>query len=164
MKVIPYINGQLYDTLLPSWKEDGVVKFTQKYAEHTMRAIDKQPRLTPHFERFNGVPSAVMCPSTTFWKERMQDIMVAIVNDLGFDGVYVDQVGNGEQRSCGDPTHNHTLVGGSFWAEAFYDIMKRVRSRVGRAAVFMTEGIVEEVSGTGFDVLLGLRWEEPPIW
>ena len=30
--------------------------------------------------------------------------------------------------------------------------------------MFMTEGIVEEVSGTGFDIMLGLDWSENPIW
>ena len=73
---------------------------------------------------------------------------------------YVDQVGNGEQRNCGDPTHNHTVNGGSFWAEAFYGILKEVRAATpARSTMFMTEGIVEEVQGVGFDILLG----EPPL-
>ena len=28
----------------------------------------------------------------------------------------------------------------------------------------ITIGIVEEVSGTGFDIMLGLSWTELPIW
>ena len=28
----------------------------------------------------------------------------------------------------------------------------------------MTEGIVEEVSGAGFDIMLGLSWTEEPLW
>lgn len=87
--------------------------------------------------------------------------MLKIVNDLGFDGCYVDQVGNGEKRNCGDPTHNHTIHGGSFWAEAFYSILAEVRAGVPpKSSMFMTEGIVEEVSGTGFDILLGLEWDK----
>ena len=56
-----------------------------------------------------------------------------------FAGVYVDQVGNGEQRNCADPAHNHTIHGGSFWAEAFYSILADVRAKV-PPAMFMTEG------------------------
>ena len=45
-------------------------------------------------------------------------------------------------------------TGGSFWAEAFYSILADVRAKV-PPSMFMTEGIVEEVSGTGFDIMLG---------
>ena len=38
---------------------------------------------------------------------------------------------------------------GSFWAEAFYSIMADVRAGVNQSSMFMTEGIVEEVSGAG---------------
>ena len=31
-------------------------------------------------------------------------------------------------------------------------------------SMFMTEGIVEEVSGVGFDILLGLPWTDLPYW
>lgn len=87
----------------------------------------------------------------------MRDTIVKACDEIGFDGVYVDQVGNGEQRNCADPSHNHTIHGGSFWAEAFYGIMADVRSSIKRPSMFMTEGIVEEVSGAGFDIMLGLH-------
>ena len=50
------------------------------------------------------------------------------------------KVGNGEQRNCADPAHNHTIHGGSFWAEAFYSILKDVRTEVHTPSMFMTEG------------------------
>jgi len=119
-------------------------------------------------EHFDGITSAVMCPHTQYWHDVMRDTVLQIVNDLGFDGCYVDQVGNGEQRNCGDPTHGHSINGGSFWAEAFYSIMGEVRANLTKtkpkSAMFMTEGIVEEVSGPGFDILLGLSWTEDAIW
>jgi hypothetical protein len=74
-------------------------------------------------------------------------------------------VGNGEARNCADPSHNHTIHGGSFWAEAFYTIMARVRAGVpAKSAMYMTEGAKEEVSGAGFDILLGLQWQGLPFW
>lgn len=76
------------------------------------------------------------------------------------------QVGNGEARNCGDPAHNHSIHGGSFWAEAFDGIMTEVRASVKPAStMYMTEGIVEEVSGAGFDILLGLEFTAAqPVW
>ena len=45
-------------------------------------------------------------------------------------------------------------------AEAFYGILKEVRAATpARSTMFMTEGIVEEVQGVGFDILLG----QPPL-
>ena len=74
-------------------------------------------------------------------------------------------MGNGEARNCADPSHNHTIHGGSFWAEAFYTIMARVRAGVpAKSAMYMTEGAKEEVSGAGFDILLGLQWQGLPYW
>jgi len=42
--------------------------------------------------------------------------------------------------------------------------MANVRSNVKQPSMFMTEGIVEEVSGTAFDILLGLDWTALPVW
>lgn len=165
MRVIPYINGQLYDTLIPRYKQDAALQFVQKFAAQSLRTDETPVALSPHLEHFDKITSAVMCPATLYWQKVMRDTMLEIVNDLGFDGTYVDQVGNGEQRNCADPTHNHTIHGGSFWAEAFYKIMAEVRAGVpAKSAMFMTEGTVEEVSGKGFDILLGLQWTELPVW
>ena len=46
-----------------------------------------------------------------------------------------------ESRLCGDPHHNHTVHGGSFWAEAWYAILSEVRAGTApKSSVFMTEG------------------------
>eukprot|EP00040_Diaphanoeca_grandis_P028556 m.165564 g.165564 ORF g.165564 m.165564 type:complete len:821 (+) comp31388_c0_seq1:121-2583(+) len=163
MRVIPYINGQLYDTLIKRWIQENATLAVQKFVAQTMKTNTTTPALTPHLEHFDHITSAVMCPSTTYWHNIMRDTMIQIVNEVGFDGVYVDQVGNGETRNCADPTHNHTINGGSFWAESFYSILADVRAAV-PPSMFMTEGTVEEVSGTGFDILLGLEWTDLPLW
>ena len=157
---------QLFDTLIPRWKVDNATLAVQKFAAPSMKLA-----LTPHLEHFDHITSAVMCPHTRYWRGVMRDTVLQTVTDLGFDGCYVDQVGNGEKRNCADPSHNHTLHGGSFWAEAFYDIMGEVRATLAaqpedkpRAAMFMTEGITEEVAGPAFDIQLGLNWKEPAFW
>jgi len=168
MRVIPYINGQLYDTLIPRYKEDNAYAAVQKYSEQ--KILTAGPTLTPHLEHFDGITSAVMDPATVYWQKVMRETIIEIVNDLGFDGCYVDQVGNGEQRLSFDPTHNHTIGGGSFWHEAFQQIITDVKQNVKpRSTMYMTEGIVEQVAGKAFDILLGLEWSSTsgpvlPIW
>lgn len=162
MRVVPYINGQLFDTLIARWKTENASLAVQKLAV----APRMQPTpLQPHLEYFDKVVSAVMCPATAYWSNVMRETIVKIVDELGFDGCYVDQVGNGEKRTCYDPSHNHLPGGGSFWSEAFETIMANVRSTISRPSMFMTEGIVEEVAGKAFDIMLGLDIQDPhPYW
>lgn len=37
-----------------------------------------------------------MAQVTDYWHAVMRDTVLQIVNEVGFDGCYVDQVGNGE--------------------------------------------------------------------
>jgi hypothetical protein len=64
MRVIPYINGQLFDTLIPRWKADNATLSVQKFVQTpTMRVDEQHPvPLTPHLEHFDQITSAVMCP------------------------------------------------------------------------------------------------------
>ena len=87
MRVIPYINGQLYDTRIPRWEKDNASAASQKFlAEETMATDEKQPALTPHLEHFDGITSAVICPHTDYWRGVMRDAILKIVNEVGFDG------------------------------------------------------------------------------
>ena len=53
MRVIPYINGQLFDTLIPRWKADDAMAATQKFlAEERMATPGHPVALTPHLEHF----------------------------------------------------------------------------------------------------------------
>lgn len=67
MRVIPYINGQLYDTRIPRWTQDKANISNQKFLVDealTMATTATSPELNPHLEHFDGITSAVMCPHT----------------------------------------------------------------------------------------------------
>ena len=170
MRVIPYINGQLFDVLLPKYETDKASQFAAKLSPKTMMSTAEghQPNLTLNTRNFDHISDVVMCPATAYWHGIMRDTMLSIVNDLGFDGVYVDQVGVEDQRTvadhhCMDPTHNHSAIGGgAYWAEAYYAIMAEVRAGVNPPSMFMTEGTIEEMQGPAFDVMLGLDWTVLP--
>ena len=76
MRVIPYINGQLYDTFIPRYVADNASRAVQKYAEQTIHTDGHAPTLTPHLEHFDSITSAVMCPATQYWHDVMVDTMV----------------------------------------------------------------------------------------
>jgi hypothetical protein len=152
------------DTRLAHYTEEHANISTQKIlGQLTMATGTTKPSPREHLEHFADITSAIMNPHTDCWHDIMRDTCIKI----GFDRVYIEsydhRVGNGEQRNCADPAHNHTIHGGSFWAEAFYSILKDVRAAV-LPSMFMTKGIFEQVGGTGFDILLGLEWGGRPIW
>jgi hypothetical protein len=66
MRVIPYINGQLYDTEIPRWTTDHANASVQKFQAQTMATT-----LSPHLEHFDGITSAVMCTffCVVVWRE-----------------------------------------------------------------------------------------------
>ena len=87
MRVIPYINGQLFDTLIPRWSDDNATLAVQKFVDQTMKVPGgTDVPLTPHLEHFDKITSAVMCPSTPYWHDIMVSTVTQIVNELGFDG------------------------------------------------------------------------------
>lgn len=61
--MIPYINGQLYDTRIPRWTQDHANISNQKFlvtGKLTMATNEtKSPELNPHLEHFDGITSAV---------------------------------------------------------------------------------------------------------
>ena len=85
MRVIPYINGQLYDTSIPRWASEHALESAQKFQAETMATT-----LSPHLEHFDGITSAVMCPHTAYWQNIMKKTIVKACDEIGFDGVYVD--------------------------------------------------------------------------
>ena len=85
MRVIPYINGQLYDTRIPRWTKDHANISNQKFlvsGKSSMATNTSKPGLNPHLEHFDGITSAVMCPHTEYWHGVMVDTMVEIVNEV----------------------------------------------------------------------------------
>lgn len=63
MRVIPYINGQLYDTRIARWTQDHANISNQKFliaGKETMATATTVVPLSPHLEHFDGITSAVM--------------------------------------------------------------------------------------------------------
>ena len=59
----------------------------------------------------------VMCPSTKVWQDKQSEIITRLVSEYGVDGVYMDQTASCQPAYCFDPTHGHSIGGGSYWVE-----------------------------------------------
>ena len=140
VRVIPYINGRLFDPRTDSWKNEGAAAFCalnprgEKYVE----VYGQSPPLTP------------MCPKTPYWQEKVASIVERLVDEYGVDGVYIDQIGAAPAKLCFNPSHPHPLGGGHYWVEGYREMLEKVRSRVRRknpAAVLVTEDAAEPYTG-----------------
>lgn len=131
--VMPYINGRLFDVDHPDWVREKAVRFAAK---------DAAPKLGYHAERlFSEVydsqqPMVVMCPATAYWQNKIASTVARLVNDLGVDAVYIDQIAAAWSEVCSDPSHGHPLRGGGWWIDGYTEMMRKawkLLRRSGRA-------------------------------
>lgn len=138
IRVIPYINGRLWDT-----RDRGVEDWQYTSVAKPMATKDRTGKVftesySAKEENGEHTVLAVMCPSTALWQETVKRVCNRLVNDIGFDGVYLDQIAAAKPQLCADRTHNHLPGGGSWWMERYNDLLCHV-SRVGDPAVLATE-------------------------
>ncbi|NGF56600.1 hypothetical protein G5B00_08725 [Parapedobacter sp. SGR-10] len=127
--VMPYINGRLWDTTIPSYITEG---------GKTATVLNKD--LTPFTSTFNNVVSAVICPSTLVWKQKMIELTQRIQGDeVGASSIYFDQIAAARGVPCYNPEHNHPPGGGDFWVNSFRDIFQSVRATLKPNSIIATE-------------------------
>ncbi len=105
-----------------------------------------------------------MCPSTPLWQNTLADTVGKLVNTCAFfgtkpvyflllhcnttcrygvDGVYVDQVASAAAKPCFDPSHDHSIGGGSYWVSGYSKMLQAARQQAGNKAVILTESNAE---------------------
>ncbi|MBR6553159.1 MAG: hypothetical protein IKT91_00995 [Clostridia bacterium] len=140
--VVPYINGRLWDTHdkgTEDWQYTAVA-YPKACKDRNGKAITE----SYSSKEANGehVVLSVMCPSTALWQEKVKSIVDKLVNDIGFDGVYIDQIAAAKAQLCCDRTHEHLPGGGTWWCESYYNLIDHV-SRVQDPAILATECTAE---------------------
>lgn len=113
VKVVPYINGRIVD-----------IKMARTDPAYYANASLYSPgrHLT---EKYNNNEFIVMCPSTDFWQQKMDDVVAELLG-YGVDGVYFDQIGSTASYKCVNEAHGHgidhtmdiNMSSGSRWVEA----------------------------------------------
>lgn len=120
VRVMPYINGRLWDTALDDFKSTAIAAATkdedgQYYTE----------------EYGSGAVLAPMCPTQELWRRTVIDTVMRLCEQVGVDGVYIDQVAAADPRLCFDPSHGHPLCGGSWWTHGgYWPLLTELRQRL----------------------------------
>lgn len=138
IRVMPYINGRLWDT-----RDKGTTDW--QFTEVAYPNATKDRHGVPFTESYsakeeNGEHTvlAVMCPSTALWQEKLRQINEKLFCDIGFDGVYMDQIAAAKPKPCCDRRHPHLPGGGSWWCESYNNLIEHAAS-VKDGTVYATE-------------------------
>ncbi|HAK97446.1 MAG TPA: hypothetical protein DCM87_21275 [Planctomycetes bacterium] len=130
VRVMPYINGRLWDT--------GLADFTGDVAA----AATCDEKGAPFIEEYgSGRKLAPMCPVTPLWRAKVTEIVTRLLGpEYGLDAVYIDQIAAAGPRLCANAAHGHPLAGGSWWVGAGYrPMLERIRASIGPDRVLTTE-------------------------
>ncbi|MCC6142843.1 MAG: hypothetical protein IT368_03445 [Candidatus Hydrogenedentes bacterium] len=119
LHAIVYMNQRLWGMTAASWHEKNAERYDVK---------DPAGKVHPEvYNTFNKAPCASMCMGTEFWRDTYADIAVEAVNELGVDGIYMDQACS--SLACFDPSHGHPLGGGTYWMKGFQSLQQDIRDR-----------------------------------
>ena len=129
IRVIPYINGRLWDTRDRGTEDWMFSKEAKPFA--TKDRFGKIFTESYSSKESDGSPVvlSIMCPSTAFWQNTVRDLTGRILDDVGFDGVYLDQIAAAKPQLCADPSHGHPAGGGSWWSDSYNDLLRTVKEK-----------------------------------
>ncbi|NLG49278.1 MAG: hypothetical protein GX552_04110 [Chloroflexi bacterium] len=158
VRVMPYINGRLWDT-----RDRGAEDF--EFSRVALPAATKGEDGQPYIEAYGSkeadgspVQLAPMCPTTPLWQERVRELVTRLFADCGVDGVYIDQIAAAEARLCMDPNHGHPLGGGHWWNEGYWRMLDAIRAKMPQDRMITSE-CNAEVFTRWFDGFLTWHWQ-----
>lgn len=128
IRVVPYINGRIFDTATETWQKENGFACASKSAPPVASA---SPALSTYNESYGShAVFAVSCPYTSYWQSKISDTTETLVKTHGVDGVYLDQIAAAGPKNCFDGSHGHTIGGGDYWVRGYSTMLDECRSAV----------------------------------
>ncbi|MBQ3290421.1 MAG: hypothetical protein IJH50_13550 [Kiritimatiellae bacterium] len=122
--VMPYVNGRLWDRALPSFPS------VEADACHDENGNVRAEKYTAEF--------AVMCPTAPRWQKKLFDIGAEVVDGLGANAIYYDQVNCAQWRTCYSRGHSHPAGGGAWWTSGYREAFTPIKEKFAAAGVPIT--------------------------
>ena len=119
--VTPYINGRLWDPANDSYKSrNGFLASCRK----------KDGSLYTEIYPTSNVPNTVTCPSSPIWQSVIKELVDSVLNEIGTDGIYIDQVSCAASEPCYAANHPHAKGAGSWWPEAYRGLLTELQDNM----------------------------------
>ena len=154
---MPYINGRLWDTRDRGMED---YQFSSVAKPHVTKDENNEP-ITEwcSVKEPDGsyVLYGIMCPTTQFWQDKVSELARRVLDGLGSDGLYIDQIASAPPRMCCDPDHLHAPGNGSWWIDGYRTLSERV-VRENSSDKFLTSEGTTETYFNEFDAFLGWSW------
>ena len=141
IRVMPYINGRLWDSDTEDFKAEAIKYATKREdGRYYTEVYGSKQELVP------------MCLSQTYWQDKVQEIVMKLVAEEGVDGVYIDQVAAASPVLCYDRSHGHPLGGGHWWVDGYWQMLGALQQQIatvtpaaagGRTKMLTTESNAE---------------------
>jgi hypothetical protein len=122
--VMPYVNGRLWDRSLKSYAT---------VADNACCAEDGSVREENYAAQF-----AIMCLTVREWQKKLLEIGTQVVDSLGGNAVYYDQVNCAQWRTCFSKKHPHPAGGGAWWTSGYREAFEPIKAKFGSAGVPIT--------------------------
>ena len=115
--VTPYINGRLWDPATESYER-----------LHGCDASCRKPDGSLYTEIYSSkIINTVTCPASEIWQNVLKDVNRRILDSLGTDGVYMDQIGAAASEPCYSTAHGHAPGNGDWWPAAYRKLLTDMR-------------------------------------
>lgn len=135
VRVMPYINGHLWDTQAKSYVAEGAQRWAMKKFDDSL-----------YIEHWNNHDHSTACPFTAAWRDKLVQVTDRLFRDVGVDAVYLDQIGATQAQLCYDGTHGHPRGGGDYYVAGYWNLLHAVREnarRINPDAAMTTEDTAE---------------------
>ena len=134
---MPYTNGRLWSADTAGYLMAEL--FAVMRADGT-RYMEKYAPWTPY--------QAVMCPSCPKWHHVMRNFASRILDELGAQSIFMDQIGAAAAVPCYDRSHGHPVGGGGWWYDGYETALRPIRASYNDKGAFLTtEGSCEPFIG-----------------
>lgn len=131
---MPYVNCRLWDTQEKNYKTA---------IPYTVKDQDGNPVVEDYG---SGTTLAVMCPTQRFWHDKLFGIIERLIEEVGVNAIYLDQIASAPPRQCFDISHGHPIGSGTWWVDGYREMLNRIKdycTKNGRSVGLTSENNAE---------------------
>ncbi|MBP5300052.1 MAG: hypothetical protein J6Y80_01480, partial [Victivallales bacterium] len=133
--VMPYINGHIWDQDIPSFAREGI--------QGACLDTEGKPYLEVYPSKARQAP---MCPASEVWQKKIQEVCQWLMDDVGVNAIYLDQIGAQRPDFCYNPAHGHPLGAGHYWVSGYRKMLSAINDYAkaqGKELFLTTENTAE---------------------